>query len=234
MSGENIFIKIRNEEKNQIYQDLAASKLTVSAKFLDPISGLFELKAESFMSEKLTLTSRSMQAQLPSPTARQPMIVQFSVGSEKYLAQVDTQFDFPYITMHVNSDLFRLQRREDFRLKIPASFKAEVTVTLLNTKPGEPIKKIAAQVQDMSAGGLKLILKKDLLPVKKDDQLKADLKLAGRNTILLQLKVLHVANDPVNEKNIIAGCQFTNLNPIEKNRLSALVMDLYREIYSRL
>ena len=227
MTGENIFVKIRNDEKTSIFTELADRRTILNAKYLDPNGVLFLIEAENFSNNQLRCHFKEHPKPYPQ---NQPLIVQFATSWEKYLFQDDTKFQGDTLYLDAQADLFRLQRREDFRLKLPSSFNALFTITVLNGDAG----KMDVTILDISAGGLRISAQRHLTHFTKGDHFEGKLQLKGRPPIMLKLEAMHVITDPMNEKLTQVGCRFRDISPIEKNKFTALVMDLYREIYSRM
>jgi hypothetical protein len=227
VSGENIFVKIRQDDKFQIFNDLTSQRGMISAKLLNPESLLYELQCQSISNTALFVKA---PIELFKFFGERQLITQFSIGGEKYLAQMKYSTSGESLSLSLEGDLFRLQRREDFRLKFPPSFKAKFEIKTHNSKSAN----FSTQILDMSAGGCRLIIKTDLNTFTKNDKAEGKLLLQDREPYELKLEIMHIMKDSIDEKQVQLGCKFFDQNAKEKNRLSTLVMDVYREIYSRM
>ena len=66
------------------------------------------------------------------------------------------------------------------------------------------------------------------------DVLEGGMQLSRREQIPLSTTVKHIVPDPEDENLVMAGIQFKDVGAIAKNRLQALVLDVYKELFSRL
>lgn len=217
----DIFTQIRDaDEKLTLLGDLVKSGKELILKGLDPSCEIFRALPKQVSKTKLL-------CQLSSPmneTQHKGAIVQFNAGEEKYLSQVGLEIDKSSITLDFSSLIYRVQRRSDFRLKIPASFQGQIVIR-------DNTKQIISKLLDLSAGGCRV--ETDLnFTTGPGKTYKGLLKTAGRKDIPLTLEVRHEQDIHSAPPHLTIGFQFINHDEVSKNRMAALVMDLYREFFS--
>lgn len=218
MQEQNIFVAIKDQkEKTAILWSLAKARSLVIAKSLSPRSIVFNLKAHDVDQNELKCVVNGDESD-NLPFAEE-VIVQFQANDEKFVAQAVLTRKSDQVKLNFTNHLFKIQRRADFRIRIPKSFSAEM--------------KIGSQyfsVLDLSAGGCKLQLPAQLLDQK---TFQGELHLKEHESIPITCEVRHKALDKTNPKMENLGIQFKSLNPRQKNNLVALVMDIYRDYFRK-
>lgn len=220
LTGQNIFTKVKDpEEIHQIFLDLAKSRGEISAKKTEPSADVFVLKAYDYENYKLQTSLVGAVGQLEE---KEVLIGTFFLGGEKYFFQSKYSKIGDQIELTISAPIYHLQRREDYRIKIPSQLKAHYKVTQVNEK----ICDHQLLLMDLSAGGALLNTAKTSLTLKKSDLLKGSLYLPDRDPVEIESVAKHVSKDQ-------AGVQFISLRPAVKNRISAFVLDVYREYFTR-
>lgn len=224
---KDFFTKISDvAEKDRIFKDLGSSASEILAKSLEPNSELMHFKAESYQGNELTCVVQTKKSQLQS---QGELILQFMLGSEKYLISTQYQVRQDKVIVQTKAQLFHLQRREDFRLRLPESFQGIFALEKQNSKPNFG----KFHLVDLSGGGCRFQIKANVGELNIGDQVEGALILPQRDKISIKGTIRHEKDDD-STKTLMAGVQFVDLRPLEKNRIIAVVMDLYRELFSRL
>lgn len=226
LPAQDIFTRISDPtEKNRLLKDLAQSRSEMMAKKPDSATEVFLLIPYDFSNDRLTcrLAGASM-ALAPKGL----LITTMFIGGEKYFFQSDYMVTGDQVTLLTLNPLFHLQRREDYRIRIPSSFRALLEITSINNQ----MKKISIPILDLSGGGCRIQVDSKLLSLKTQDQLKAHIFLPDRSPIQIVGQVRHVRNDKSGNGPPICGIQFVTMSDITKNRIVAVVMDLYRELFA--
>ncbi len=227
---ETIFIKIKDfEEKRKLLDGILLERKDLLIKSASPGDDVFSVVP-------ISLARNQLKCEFGTATTKKTnfnqVILQFGVGAEKYLTLCDCTFSEKTITLSLDSEIFRIQRREDFRLKLPTSYDAHFQVLFHNEK--ELKKPVKIPLIDLSAGGCRLSFKKNDFEIKKNDRLSGKIQLAGRKEILVDSTVKHIEENPTNDKILMLGAQFTKLSNASKTLLTGVVMDIYKRLFSRI
>ena len=226
--SEAIFIKVRNaDEKQQILEDIVKHHRGTVIK--SNLAGGEILPVEPISLLRNQLTCRLPKSD-PSFNGLTEAILQFSVGTEKYLALCSCHLTENTVVLNLDTDIFKIQRREDFRLKLPSSYQAFFHFRLINGK----LLEIEFPLIDLSAGGCRIESNKNSTQFKKNDQVTGKIVLSKRQEIPIAATIVHVAKGSTGENSILLGLQFTNISSVAKDRLVGIVMDLYKELFSRI
>lgn len=211
-------------EKQRIFFDLCQSKGDVIAKRPDPESFIFVLKPNTFLKNKLNCSFRAQGAQ-DSVAKESDIFISFMLGGEKYFMQSSYKSIGAELLLDTDAPIFHLQRRDDYRLKIPNRSGFLFEISSVNGK----IHKLSIPIADLSAGGC-LLYHNNKTKFEIGDQVMGHLFLTDRRPIDITGVIRHSRQSKSQE---YTGIQFTNLTDIQKNKISALVMDLYREFFLR-
>jgi c-di-GMP-binding flagellar brake protein YcgR len=122
--------------------------------------------------------------------------------------------------------MFHLQRRQNYRVRIPQSFQAHFDVTEIN----QAEVKAHARLGDLSSQGCRLIEKSSGTTFNPGDAIKGQLVINKNSPIDLEAEVRHVKTD---EGQQIVGLEFKKLSPIQENNLFALTMEIHKEVFKR-
>ncbi len=224
LPSSDVFTKISNpDEKTKIFQYLAANRVDLQARLLEKSSMLFTLKAFSLENQFLHCSITGMYK--PKLEAKGELVLNFLAATEKYFLKTSYSLAMTNVIVSLKSDLYHLQRREDYRIKIPKGYGAHAEVASINGAPH--LERIT--LDDLSAGGCRINVKKGLL--KQGDEMEALIVLPMKNPIPCTMNVKHVSQNSQFKDFEFAGIQFSKISEINKNKLSATVMDIYREIF---
>jgi hypothetical protein len=122
------------------------------------------------------------------------------------------------------SEIFRLQRRESFRLMVPAGTQAEVLF-----EDGERY-----PVYDLSHGGFGI----ELPAIHSDryvtgSQMYVDLEVEGETFSKILCETKHARIQPANKKRVLVGFQFLKLKARQSEVLFRLITDIARAHFRR-
>lgn len=224
--GQDIFTRISDpSEKARLFSDLASSRGEVVAKKLEPNSDAFLLISHSYQQDKLQCKGTSVLSSLPPSGA---LILTCFVGGEKYFFQADYQMTGDFITLHTTGPMYHLQRREDYRIRIPLSYRALLEIVSINGQT----KKVPIPLMDLSGGGCRIQVDIKTLPLKVQDEVKGHIFLPDRSPIPVVGSVRHVRVENHGKGPQVCGVQFIGLTEPLKNKIVAVVMDLYRELFA--
>jgi hypothetical protein len=222
MTGSrDIFTKINDlKDRDKVFYDLAAAKTEIVGKVHGTSSDTYILKAKFYTEHELECEVIGGTHSLPKTGE---MIMQITLGAEKYLCSSPFHLRQDRVYMKTNVDLFHLQRREDFRLRLPMSYKAHLLIQNVN---GKPVSEKRALI-DLSGGGCKISNDRNLFPLVSNDLIAGELEFPDRPAVSVRGVIRHAGEDKL-------GIEFSGISAPAKNKIVALVMDLYRELFSRL
>lgn len=222
-----IFNKLTESERDRLFRDLA----DVHGEILCKGDGddLYRLKVERIgsKSELYCLVAGGTTI----PAAEQDLLGNFFLGGERYFFRTPAQIHGEFITLRADQDTFHLQRRQNYRVKIPMNYRA--LLGILNYD-GRPVK-INAEIVDLSTGGCKAQVKANELPMTEGRELSGVLLIAGRDAIEIKGLVRHHKTEgtgPTAKQSF--GLEFTGLTAPTEAKLFSITMDLHRQFFTRL
>ena len=226
LPSADVFTKISDaSEKARLFTDLVAGKSELLAKLPDPIADVFNLLAGQYKNQNVYCRVIGSHPPLPP---KGDIILYFFIGGEKYFYQTQFVMDGDQVVLKTDDSLFHLQRREDYRIKIPGSYKALLEIVSIAGKTA----KHSIPILDLSGGGCRIQFDPKILPIKIQDELKGHLFLPDRDPISIVASVRYIKADTYGKKPSSCGMQFVGLTEPLKNRIIAVVMDLYREFFA--
>jgi c-di-GMP-binding flagellar brake protein YcgR len=225
MPSADIFTKISDvSEKNRLFRDLAAARGEIHAKRPEPSADVLILMGFDFGDQTLSCKITGATHPLHSDG---DLVLTFFIGGEKYFFMGHYRVVGENILLKTTEPLFHLQRRNDYRIRIPASYKTLFEVVAINGNT----KKMSIPVTDLSGGGCRLVINTQTLKLNVGDELRGHLFLPDREPIQLTGSIRHKKEEVHSKNNIAYGIQFVGLSEMVKNRIIAVVMDLYRELF---
>lgn len=225
LPSADIFTKISDSsEKNRLFLDLTSGKSDLLAKMPDPQSEVFTLMAQQFKDQKIYCKVMPIYFQLP---AQGELTLYFFIGGEKYFLQTSYELHGDQVALNSTPPLFHLQRREDYRIRIPPNYRALLEIVSISGKT----QKHSIPILDLSGGGCRVEINAKKINLKVQDELKGHLFLPDRSPIDVTASVRYLKEDSSGKNITACGLQFVSLAEPIKNRIVAVVMDLYREFF---
>lgn len=225
LKSKEIFNKITStEEKARIFADLTSARAEIICK--GTADDIFKVIPERVLPDKKLLCFLHVQEKTrPEVPAR--LICQFSLGGEKYFFKTLLEDKLTNYTLTLDDELFHLQRRQSYRIRIPASTRSLAEIVPAKTH------KIKATPFDLSTGGCKLTCGTDALALQNGEVVQVYLKVGEREPLHLEGIVRHLKNDQHNKSNVFVGIQFEKITPAIEKSLFSITMELYRQFFSR-
>lgn len=158
----------------------------------------------------------------------QTLTIQFDYKQERYFSTVDLAFDDWKLFFILSGPLYRLQRRQYQRLRVPAKYKNSVLLMNVNEKVWNE----ECEVIDLSLGGCSLKLSYQSIDIPLGAYLMFDIKL-GDNPPLIQIgKVCYKNLEKFDGKSRVKlGIQFRP-HPKYAALLQTVVQNLAADIFS--
>lgn len=222
-STQGIFTLVSDpKDKAKVLEDLVRYSADIKVKALEPKSDVFLVNAR-------TITGNDLLCKVMGPGFLEPgfqqVIAQFHLAEQKYISQVKAKLNEGFLTLNFSAPIYRVQRREDFRLRLPLSFKGRM-IFLNDDSP------VNCRLIDMSAGGCRVEAPISM-SLKVNEVVRGRLSTTDRDDITVEMSVRHLASHADNDTLQLVGLQFVNQSEIVRNRMAALVMDLYREFFTK-
>ncbi|RYZ81335.1 MAG: hypothetical protein EOP04_24185, partial [Proteobacteria bacterium] len=145
---QDIFTKVNDQEKQRLFRDVATARTELTCK--GEGDQIFHLVAERSHPDDTVLCS--VPFGIPAPAQGEDLVCNFFIGGERYFFRslVTTQKD--QIQLSYKAELFHLQRRQNYRIKIPDNYSA---VFLISKYKNAPVK-LSAHIYDLSSGGARV------------------------------------------------------------------------------
>lgn len=227
-SPANIFQLVSDpSEKMKIFYDLIKTNQEVVVKPVNLETDVYSVKPHLIQGSELHCSSQSMDQFHQAGTE---LIAQFQVNGQKFISQVHFKVVENSLILLMEKKLFRVQRREFFRLRLPHGFRGTLFVPELF---GAPFKQ-SFHLIDLSGGGCKIEMPPLDLKLKAGTVFKGVIKLPERAEMPVVCTVRHEVKLNGRPDARWLGIEFFHQSEPERNRLAATVMDLYRELFSRL
>jgi len=225
--GTDIFSKVSSSERLRLFKDLATARGELICK--GDRDEIYRLTVE-----RATAKSE-LQCSIPfglsSPKDEKELLGNFFLGGERYFFKTPVKVDGDVVVLRMDADLFHLQRRQNYRIKIPESYQATLLISSLN----KSAVKLTAQLSDLSGGGCRVILTASTPVIQSDDVITAHVVVGKRDSLEVEGVVRHHKIEKAGATNKqVFGIEFKTLSSQIEGRLFAITMDLHREFFSRM
>jgi hypothetical protein len=224
----DIFSKVIDSEKRRLFKDLATSRSAIVCKGESD-------QIYHFITERAgpgEVIACSVPLGMPLPTGEKDLLCNFFIGGERYFIKSLPGIDKDLVVLRTDQDLFHLQRRQNYRIKIPENFSA---LFLISEHRNSPVK-LSGYIYDLSSGGcrVELIASNPVLAV--GDEVTGHICIDKKEPIELKGVIRHHKLEAFASRTSkqTFGLEYTSLTPLLEGKLFAITMDLHREFFSRL
>ena len=209
---QEIFQKVKTpEEKTEILQAIVKAQNKISCRVVGTPP------EQAFFAVAKVLSQGILTVQAPNERTsvlKSGMIFgEFTKAEDKYLFKAKFTEAAGSIQIDLNGDIYKLQRRDDFRVRIPSNYKAHLELE------GKIF-----PIADLSAGGCKVELSGQET-FKRGDILVATVHLRGLDPMRMTMEVRHV----INKKTL--GLKFIKIEEASLHALPGIIMSIYRELF---
>lgn len=209
------------DKKSSLLGALARDKVTIKARTYKKVE--FEVHAQNWNAPFRLEVKTSQQVKL----GLESLIVQFDYKGERYFSKVELAFDDWKLFFIFVSPIFRLQRRQHRRFKIPKKMKNQAFLMRTN----EQLRNEQCELIDISEGGCSLRLSYDALEVPHHALTLLDLRLGNFDSFMQIGKVCYKRAEKNNGRSVVRmGIEFKK-NPktelILQNVINVLSMELF-------
>lgn len=224
--NKDIFNKITSpEEKAKIFRDLTSARAEIVCKGTE--DDILKLLPERVLPDKKLLCLLPAQEKI-RPEVPTKMICQFSLGGEKYFFKSLLEDKLKNYTLTLDDELFHLQRRQSYRIRIPGSTRSLAEIIPFQKQ------KLKATPIDLSTGGCKLSCGSEASNLKNGESVQIYLKVGDREPLQLEGIIKHLKTENLGKTLISVGVQFEKITPALEKSLFSITMELYRQFFSRL
>lgn len=222
MAKENVFKKIGESESRRIMREACEQRLEVLVVNED--QDLSFRTVGSGIKGEMTYSIISSNSEENGKF----FMLSFVLDGEKYFCKSVCYVHKEKLTLAEDFEVYQLQRRAHMRVEIEGG-----VVAIFNILEVEGKKKfVESKVLDVSAGGARLAIPKKDLVLNVGDTFSGALKLSFRNGIQLIATVRSILPSKKSDISIV-GVQFMYDDPSIETRLFTMVMNLSREINSK-
>ena len=149
------------------------------------------------------------------------------IGGEKYYFESKAIVNQSRLHIPLPKSVYHLQRRQNYRAHVPASFKAYYNIVEINSKP----QTIVGKLDDISAQGCKVTYQLEKPLMKLNDYVTGHLIIGTNAPIETQGQIRHIKVDEENKLLYTFGIEFVGLAPIVENKLFSLTMEIHKQIF---
>lgn len=224
----SIFRKIEDkEEHKKVFDDLALRKESIICKGMDyPI---YLMRVYRHTQNDILMCSLEEGSPTPNATMIPNIICSFQLGTEKYYFQTKMYKNRNDYTFGTREDLFLLQRRKAYRIRIPLSYKAGMEIKSVDNKTS----KVPAMIYDLSARGARIVVPKSAWTPSVGQVFTGALSLVGRAPISISATVKHFKTEAQARNAWSVGVEYLGLTEYSENFIHGVTMDLHRELFKR-
>lgn len=225
--AQDFFKRIsKQEDRNKIIFDFVQSQNEMLTKIHGEI---YKLKPFRLKSKTLVCLPSDPQSKLLKGAAE--AIHSFFIGGEKYFFKGAVTASNGTFEVTFDVDLFHLQRRQSYRIRIPESYNSHAKILIVN---GEKSKTIEGKVQDLSAGGCAIELPTDI-QLSINDQLHVEFWMKNKKSFETPVQIKYIS--PVKQRGgkakVSYGVEFKPNEKFLEQKVFAITVELYRELYAK-
>lgn len=146
----------------------------------------------------------------------------FFLNEEKYYFKYKAHYEGDYLIIPFEVELYHLQRRQTFRVRIPESYPTAFNVIELAGKPSA----MRGKLRDFSSQGAKLILPAPLSPDMHEKKIYGQLIIKDFPPLELRGIIRHVQERPA-----LIGIEFSPLSSQLEAKLFSLSLELHKQLF---
>tara|TARA_B100001248_G_C27399124_1_gene468447 strand:+ start:4804 stop:5484 length:681 start_codon:yes stop_codon:yes gene_type:complete len=225
MSEKELFAKIDSETlREKIYQGVIEVSPELQVQLQD--NSLITVKSYRRIKNDLVVFR-----QLDDQPESQNVILNFIFDNERYFLKTKLTQKDKNCFIALSPLLYKLQRRKNFRLQLPQSWAPKFECKLQN------IEKVAKNflVLDLSSGGFSFEFNAAEFQIEPGAELDGQLKIRNKLDLHVKAKVRHYRDSGTKAfPKVRVGAEFIGLSTKEEQTIMAFLMEVHREVFSRL
>lgn len=217
----DIFEKIEGGEKNiEIWKQVVFNQVSISCNLGNSKQLVFPKRKDNFDIYCLTENFEKIQN-----LSDQNVVGQFKLSDTQYFFYSTFHIENNYIVINSDITLFKLQRRQVYRLKVPRTYQASVLITKIDQDETH----IKAILTDLGLGGCCIALVQDL-KLRENSEIHIELKFENRIPQAAEGIVRFNRKEMMqNKKFYFIGIQFKNSSTAWDSTLFSVMMELSRK-----
>ncbi len=223
----SIFSKTEPDERLPLLKNLALQKTILHCKSVGS-DDLYTLKTLKVDLDRYLICDK--QAENIPFTGTEKVIISFSINSDKYFTQstITPSSVGSTWTLDGQNDIFKLQRRQHYRVTIPPAYKSKAVFR----DPKNDSKICTGVISDISSGGCMVLLEKPSL-FKINETPFIDIYIGRRDAITLTAEIRSVrkVNSPSEQQAL--GIMFKSVSSLTESKIFAITMELHRELIGK-
>lgn len=225
IESNEIFAKMSDQQRKVMLENLAKLKGFIYCKTGKDV--MIRLRVRRF--EKTQLLVCEKMESFASP-GDERLTMSFSIDNEKYFfqAKLAATEDENFWEINGNTDLYKLQRRDSFRIRIPGAIKATAILKNTDTK----LVFATGNVVDLSGGGCKIHLP-GIFPVIPGQIIQCEMTIGRRHPLNVVGEIRHIkkVSDPKPTQTL--GVMFRDTTALIESKIFTITMELHREFLGK-
>lgn len=224
MQSDEFFRKIPlNEFLQKLTQVQTAGPVEMTLKSSQ--SDCFKAKLKEMKNSEWILGGSDVQL-----NKNDELMISLVLDDEKYLAQSKVNHNSWPILIDVPKDIYRVQRRRNFRIRIPQTMKSNLQLPMPNGQfKTTPLASETIPVNDLSLGGARLLLSSGSPMATIDYEFRAKLNLPKKVELIVTAVVKHIEPVITSPNEVYVGVEFRGLDSTTENKLYSFTMEIYRD-----
>lgn len=223
-----IFTPVSSQERTRLFKDLAANRTEIICK--GESDQIYQLNAERTNPRQELVCS--IPFGIPSPQKEKTLVCNFFIGGERYFFSTPVKIEKEQVLLRMDSELFHLQRRQNYRIRIPENYSSSFLISELN----KVSTKLSGSISDLSSGGCRVMITASTPVIEVGDKILGHIIINKREPLEVEGTVRHhkieeFATKPAKQT---FGVEFKPLSAFLEGKIFAITMDLHREFFSRL
>ena len=223
-----IFAEITPSQQKALVASLVKNKISFDCKCSSDES-IYILIPVKIQDDRYIYCEKSTD---PIPLSGQErVIICFDVGVEKYFMQatIVPTADSNLWKIDSQTTIFKLQRRQSFRISIPSIYKSKAILRSSETNQ----QLCVGVLTDISSGGCKVLVEGSSL-LKGGEMPLIDIYIGRRDPITLSCEIRNVIklSDPHAQDSL--GIMFRLVNSATESKLFAITLELHRELIGKI
>lgn len=145
----------------------------------------------------------------------------FFLNDSKYYFKTTAKFDGNMLIIPAETELYHLQRRQAFRVRIPELYHTSFNILELDGKAVN----ISAILRDFSSQGTRLLLPQPIALNNLGKKIYGQLSIRGKPNIELRGMIRHVQERPP-----LVGVEFTPLSSQLESKLFSITLEIHKQL----
>ena len=151
------------------------------------------------------------------------IICSFEIQAEQYFFTSDISLNGPELILNIPTEIFQLQRREDFRVTIPMNTNYTCSIRLIDGRPF----RMDTKIRDLSLSGCQLVVDPTEFRFKKETEICFNLRMHNLDREHILCSVQHMSSLK-NNSQLLLGVKFKSSSADFLTDLQGLLVQLDR------